>query len=50
MNPPAAATGTTVKAESRRLMVERVDTAPGTYETRAFTVNVRKPAIGTGGR
>jgi hypothetical protein len=46
---PAGATATTVKAESRRLMVERVETAPGKFETRTCTVNVRKPAISTGG-
>jgi lysophospholipase L1-like esterase len=46
---PASATSTTVKSESRRLMVEKVDTAQGKYETRTFTVNVRKPAIRTGG-
>lgn len=43
------ATTTTIKAESRRLMIENVETAPGRYETRTFTVNVRKPPIGTGG-
>jgi lysophospholipase L1-like esterase len=43
------ATSTTVKAESRRLMIERVETSPGQFETRTFTVNVRKPAISTGG-
>ncbi|MEY4488668.1 MAG: hypothetical protein RIQ79_1176 [Verrucomicrobiota bacterium] len=46
---PSSATSTTIKAESRRLMIEKVDTAPGKYETRTFTVNVRKPAISTGG-
>lgn len=45
----AVATSTTIKAESRRLMVERVETPPGQLETRTFTVNVRKPAISTGG-
>lgn len=43
------ATSTTVKAESRRLMVEKVETDPGKFETRTFTVNVRKPAISSGG-
>src|SRR5215831_8481383 len=33
------ATNTTVKAELRRLMLEKVETAPGKFETRAFTVN-----------
>ncbi len=46
---PTRATSSTVKAESRRLMIEKVETAPGKYETRTFTVNVRKPAISTGG-
>ncbi|QEL16402.1 rhamnogalacturonan acetylesterase [Limnoglobus roseus] len=40
-----AATSTTVKAETRRLMVERVDTTPGKFETRVFTVNVRRPGV-----
>ncbi len=42
-------TSTTVKAESRRLMLEKVETAPGRFETRTFTVNVRRPLISTGG-
>lgn len=46
---PKVATSTTIKAEARRLMLEKVDTAPGKYETRTFTVNARKPAISTGG-
>lgn len=45
----SAATSTTVKAESRRLMLEKIETPPGHFETRTFTVNVRKPAISTGG-
>jgi lysophospholipase L1-like esterase len=36
---------TTVKAESRRLMLENIVTAPGKFETRTFTVNVRVPEI-----
>jgi lysophospholipase L1-like esterase len=40
---------TTVKAELRRLMVEKVRTAPGKFETRTFIVNVRGPRISTGG-
>ncbi|MFT3990656.1 MAG: rhamnogalacturonan acetylesterase [Luteolibacter sp.] len=43
---PKTATSTTVKAESRRLMVENVTTEPGKYETRTFTVNVRRPKFG----
>jgi lysophospholipase L1-like esterase len=46
---PSSATSTTVKAESRRLMIEKVETARGKYETRTFTVNVRRPPISTGG-
>jgi lysophospholipase L1-like esterase len=42
-------TTTTVKAESRRLMLEHVRTAPGKFETRTFTVNVRTPKIASGG-
>jgi lysophospholipase L1-like esterase len=40
---------TTVKAESRRLMLERIRTAAGKFETRTFTVNVRTPKISNGG-
>lgn len=36
---------TTVKAELRRLMLERVETDRGKFETRRFTVNVRTPRI-----
>jgi lysophospholipase L1-like esterase len=36
---------TTVKAELRRLMLERVQTAPGKFVTRTFTVNVRTSKI-----
>lgn len=46
---PSGATSTTIKAESRRLMIQNVGTPPGKFETRTFTVNVRKPAISTGG-
>jgi len=45
----SSATSTVVKAELRRLMVERVDTSPGELVTRSFTVNVRTPQISTGG-
>lgn len=43
------ATATTVKAELRRLMVERVQTTRGKFATRTFTVNVRRPQIAGGG-
>jgi lysophospholipase L1-like esterase len=44
-----AATATTVKAELRRLMIEKVETKPGAFVTRSFVVNVRRPQISTGG-
>lgn len=40
---------TTVKAELRRLMLEKVQTAHGQVETRTFIVNVRQPEF-PGGR
>src|SRR5436190_7093303 len=45
----AGASTNTVKAESRRLMLESVRTTAGGFETRTFTVNVRTPKISTGG-
>ncbi len=39
---------TTVRAESRRLMLEKVETKPGELVTKTFIVNIRKPQI-TGG-
>lgn len=45
----AEASSTTVKAELRRLMLERVETAPGQLVTRTVTVNVRRPQIAGGG-
>jgi lysophospholipase L1-like esterase len=38
-----------VKAELRRLMLEKVRVAPGKMVTRSFTVNVRTPQIASGG-
>ena len=49
LGDPTADAITTVKAESRRLMLERIRTAAGKFETRTFTVNVRTPKISTGG-
>ncbi|HLK68792.1 MAG TPA: rhamnogalacturonan acetylesterase [Bryobacteraceae bacterium] len=40
---------TTVKAELRRLMLERVRTRAGQFETRTFIVNTRTPGIPGGG-
>lgn len=44
------ATVTTVRAESRRLMLEKVETKPGESVTKTFVVNIRKPEIGTGNK
>ena len=41
----AGDTETTVKAETRRLMLENIRTAPGQFVSRAFTVNIRTPKI-----
>ena len=49
LGSPSAATTTTIKAELRRLMVERVDTKPGELVTRSFIVNTRRPQIPGGG-
>lgn len=43
-----AATVTTIKAELRRLMLEKVETVKGKFVTRTFTVNVRTPLIAGG--
>lgn len=40
----------TVKAEARRLLIERLDTAAGHFDTRKFTINVRYPELSTGER
>jgi len=40
---------TTVKAEARRLMLERIHLAAGQFATRTFTVNIRTGAIEGGG-
>jgi lysophospholipase L1-like esterase len=40
---------TTVLAEQRRLMIEKVRTKQGEHGTRTFTVNVRTPDIPSGG-
>jgi lysophospholipase L1-like esterase len=44
-----AASDTTIKAELRRLMLEKIQTAPGKFVTRTFLVNTRTPKISTGG-
>ena len=42
------ATVTTIKAELRRLVWERVETTPGKFVTRSFAVNIRTPKIAGG--
>ncbi len=44
-----AATATTVKAELRRLMIEKITTKAGEFVKKTFIVNVRTPQILTGG-
>lgn len=41
----SAACVTTIKAESRRLMIEKKETAPGKYESVTFLVNVRNSKV-----
>jgi lysophospholipase L1-like esterase len=45
----AGESDTTVKAELRRLMLEKVATGTGRFKTCTFVVNVRTPAIAGGG-
>jgi hypothetical protein len=45
-----AAASATVKAEARRLMIEKVTTPAGKFDSRTFTVNRRTPEITTGRR
>ena len=44
------ATTNWVKAEGRRLMLDKIVTAPGQFVTRRFTVNTRTPGLADGGR
>ena len=44
-----AAAVTTIKAELRRLMMEKVTTPAGKFEKRTFIVNIRTPQIAGGG-
>ncbi len=45
LGDPASGSDTTVRAESRQLMLERVMTRPGGFVSRTFIVNVRTPWI-----
>jgi lysophospholipase L1-like esterase len=49
LGDPEGESVTTVKAELRRLMLEKVETAKGKSVTRTFAVNVRTPQIAGGG-
>jgi lysophospholipase L1-like esterase len=49
LGDPAMRSVTTVKAESRQLMIERVETERGQFEQRSFSVNVREHRIRGGG-
>ena len=49
LGDPVAESTTTVKAELRRLMLEKVHPAPGKFATRSFIVNLRTPQIAGGG-
>ena len=40
---------TTVKAELRRLMIEKIETQKGKFATASFIVNIRTPSIAGGG-
>jgi lysophospholipase L1-like esterase len=42
---PAGPSSTTLRAESRRLIFEKIETAAGQLETRSFTVNIRNSRI-----
>ena len=49
LGDPKAEAMSTVKVETRRLVVEHVHTGAGQFVARTFTVNVRGPQISTGG-
>src|SRR5689334_14468466 len=49
LGDPQGESDTTVKAELRRLMLEKIRTARGSFERRTFIVNIRTPKILTGG-
>jgi lysophospholipase L1-like esterase len=49
LGDPNGTSTTTIKAELRRLMLERVRTEAGRFTTNTFAVNIRRPVIATGG-
>jgi lysophospholipase L1-like esterase len=50
LGDPKGTSDTTIKSESRRLMVENLATPQGQQVTRKFTVNIRQPDIQGGAR
>ncbi len=50
LGDPKGTSDTTIKSESRRLMVENLTTTEGQQVTRKFTVNIRQPDIKGGSR
>ena len=50
LGDPKGTSDTTIKSESRRLMVENLATTQGQQVTRKFTVNIRQPDIKGGSR
>ncbi len=50
LGDPQGTSQTMVKAESRRLMLESIDTQPNEIKKVSFVVNVRMPEISTGGQ
>lgn len=50
LGDPKGTSDTTIKSESRRLMVENLTTKEGQQVTRKFTVNIRQPDIKGGSR
>lgn len=50
LGDPRAESDTTVKSETRRLQIESLKLAAGTFQTRTFTVNIRTPSLAGGGR
>jgi lysophospholipase L1-like esterase len=50
LGDPEGSSDTTIKSESRRLMVENLATTEGRQVTRKFTVNIRRPDLKGGSR
>jgi lysophospholipase L1-like esterase len=50
LGDPEGSSITTVRAETRRLMLQEVKTKPGEIKKLSFIVNIRRPEISTGGK